>query len=269
MKLSPVEINAARFIIYEGVVFPAVPQSLADLHMLLRTYIAVARAELDGATMVQRGGRQYTVDATFNEQGSQGGNAWLGVYLAQNREGAAGARIQQVFPAGPAARAGLWAGDVIVAGDGQPIRSAEELMAFVDNKQPRDEVKFTVQREGREMQVAARLAGRDDFGIAPVGNEGYGGRAEYDRRQYASTEDGMDFSSIPEYAMQLEHHRRQADQIQRLEVLICELRDDVQELRNVIAGDRSGSSDRQRSDESEQQDQRSSQESQSSGQSGE
>jgi hypothetical protein len=217
----------------------------------LNQYLRSARGRVP--IVFQRGGRQYTVDAPMNEQGGQRGNAWLGVYLSQTREGAAGARIQQVFPAGPAARAGLWAGDVIVAADGEPIRSADELIAFVDTKQAREEAKFTVQREGREVQIAARLAGRDDFAMAPVGNEGYAGRGEYDRRQYASTEDGVDFSSIPEYAMQLEQHRRQAEQIQRLEVLICELRDDVQELRNVMAGNPGDSSARQQPGESEQQ----------------
>jgi membrane-associated protease RseP (regulator of RpoE activity) len=217
----------------------------------LDQYLRSARGRLP--IVFQRGGRQYTVDATMNELGSQRSNAWLGVHLSQSREGAAGARIQQVFPAGPAARAGLWAGDVIVAADGQPIRSADELIAFVDTKQPREEAKFTVQREGREVQIAARLGGGDDFVMSPVGNEEYGGRGEYDRRQYASTEDGVDFSSIPEYAMQLEQHRRQAEQIQRLEVLICELRDDVRELRNVMAGNPSDPSVRQQPGESEQQ----------------
>jgi membrane-associated protease RseP (regulator of RpoE activity) len=214
-------------------------------------YLQSARGRVP--IVYQRGDRQYTVDATMNASGNQGSNAWLGVYLTQPREGAAGARIQQVYPAGPAARAGLWAGDVIVAAEGQPIRSPDELIAFVDTKQPRDEAKFTVQRGGREVQIVARLAGRDDFAMSPPGNEAYAERGDYDRRQYASTEDGMDFSSIPEYAMQLEQHRRQAEQIQRLEVLICELRDDVQELRNVMAGNPDRPSARQKSRESEQQ----------------
>lgn len=171
-----------------------------------------------------------------NEQGS---DAWLGVYLAPARQGAAGARIQQVFPAGPAARAGLWAGDVIVAADGRPIRSSDDLLAFVDAKQPRDEAKFTIQREGRQVEIAARLANREDFVVSPAGDERYGG-GQYERRQYASTDDNLDFSSIPEYAMQLEQHRRQAEQIQRLETLICELRDDVQELRNALLRDAGG-----------------------------
>src|SRR5215204_2901934 len=55
--------------------------------------------------IVDRGGQQMNVQLSLNQPA--GDVAWLGVFLQDNEGQQTGARIIQVYPAGPAARAGL------------------------------------------------------------------------------------------------------------------------------------------------------------------
>jgi len=67
-----------------------------------------------------------------------------------------GAVVEQE-PRGPAARAGLAMGDVIVALDGQPVASSGELMEMVMRKRPGDRVALEVIRYGERRRVELRL----------------------------------------------------------------------------------------------------------------
>ncbi len=87
-----------------------------------------------------------------------------------------GALILEVDPRGPAAQAGLrggtqsadyegetiaLGGDLIVAIDGQPVRSMEDLIAYLEEKRkPGDEVVLSILRDGKTQQVRVRLAPR-------------------------------------------------------------------------------------------------------------
>ena len=63
-----------------------------------------------------------------------------------------------VDPAGPAAKAGLQAGDVIVAVDGRTITSAEELIALIRKHAPGDRVTMTYVRAGHRRTATVVLA---------------------------------------------------------------------------------------------------------------
>ena len=81
--------------------------------------------------------------------------AWLGISISSVESDAAavalgldpstrGVRLTEVFQGGPAARAELVPGDVIVALDGAPIRSAQALTAAVAKLDPGDRVELEV-----------------------------------------------------------------------------------------------------------------------------
>ncbi|HET8599894.1 MAG TPA: trypsin-like peptidase domain-containing protein [Segeticoccus sp.] len=77
--------------------------------------------------------------------------------LARTRKGP-----DPVVPGGPAARAGIHPGDLIVAIDGERIRSAEELIVAIRAHAVGDTVKLTIRRDGTEHRVTMKLAGRSD-----------------------------------------------------------------------------------------------------------
>src|SRR5919201_1812099 len=84
-------------------------------------------------------------------------HAYLGIALA---ESTGGARVAQVRRGTPAERAGLRAGDVIVAVDGERIRSTDALRSAIDAKRPGETVTLTIRRNGKERTVKATLAAR-------------------------------------------------------------------------------------------------------------
>ena len=68
-----------------------------------------------------------------------------------------GALVQAVPPNTPAARAGIRQGDVIVALDGEPIATVEDLYASLRRFDPGETVAVTVVREGERSDVDVRL----------------------------------------------------------------------------------------------------------------
>jgi putative serine protease PepD len=63
-----------------------------------------------------------------------------------------------VGPATPAESAGLRAGDVITAVDGEEIASSDELGSAIRSHRPGDRVEVTWQRGGAELSAAVALA---------------------------------------------------------------------------------------------------------------
>jgi serine protease Do len=90
---------------------------------------------------------------------------WLGVAVedAENESAAAGVRLASVDRVGPAARAGLHAGDVVVAVNGERIDSARGLIRTVAGTAPGNVVRLTVRRQGRDMVVPVTVGRRPDM----------------------------------------------------------------------------------------------------------
>jgi S1-C subfamily serine protease len=68
-----------------------------------------------------------------------------------------GVVINSVNPGGPADKAGVKAGDVILQLDGQNVKDPKELRNRVAAKAPGTEVTVTILREGKEQQLRVRL----------------------------------------------------------------------------------------------------------------
>ena len=73
-----------------------------------------------------------------------------------------GALVANVESGGPADKAGLKSGDVIRAVDGKPIVASGDLPALVGLAKPGDKVRLDVWRDGKRIEIDARLGSADE-----------------------------------------------------------------------------------------------------------
>ena len=113
----------------------------------------------------------HTVVDTMNQLLKSGSatHAYMGVSTAtitselQRQLGLSehtGALVQNVTADGPAARAGIENGDVIVSVDGNAVNSPEDLIAAIRDHQPGDTMKVGYVRDGKPTTVDVKLAAR-------------------------------------------------------------------------------------------------------------
>jgi putative serine protease PepD len=86
-------------------------------------------------------------------------HAYLGVQAQAANDGA-GAQIAQITSDGPAADAGLQAGDVVTSLGGQPVEDAGTLTSLVDEHKPGDSVEVKIKRGGEEKTLTVKLGER-------------------------------------------------------------------------------------------------------------
>lgn len=72
-----------------------------------------------------------------------------------------GAFVQQVLRGSGAEAAGIRAGDVIVAIDGTDVEGAADVVRIIQSKRPGDEVQVTIERDGEQRTVKARVGSRE------------------------------------------------------------------------------------------------------------
>lgn len=113
--------------------------------------------------------------------GVRGGNLTPSFAQANNLEVDRGAYLSEIVPGGPAEKAGLRGstgegdvdgrpvevgGDVIIAIDGQPVRSFDDLLLYVAlQTTPGQEVVLTILRDGGQQEVTLELEPRPKEGI--------------------------------------------------------------------------------------------------------
>ena len=71
-----------------------------------------------------------------------------------------GVLVAQVPEGGPADQAGLEPGDLVIALDGEAVRSVEDFLGFLRRSQRGDVVEVELVRDGEEMTIDVTLAGR-------------------------------------------------------------------------------------------------------------
>ena len=87
-------------------------------------------------------------------------HAYLGVSVTAAADGTAGAQLAEVRSGTPAAEAGLQAGDVLTAVDGDAVSSAAALQSAIDAKKPGDRVILDYLRDGAHRTVTVTLGTR-------------------------------------------------------------------------------------------------------------
>jgi len=94
---------------------------------------------------------------------------FVGPLGLENREGA---YVNSVTPGGPADRAGLQAGDIVLSLNGQKVVDSTELTRRVGQARPGDNLRLEIIRDGRRQTVNVRSGTRPS--IAELNNEGTG-----------------------------------------------------------------------------------------------
>jgi serine protease Do len=82
----------------------------------------------------------------------------------------AGALVSSVEPDSAAAEAGLKAGDVVLAYNGQPVRDSAGLSLRVNSTAPGEKATLNVWRDGKTMTLTAKIRSADDEQVADAGD---------------------------------------------------------------------------------------------------
>jgi predicted metalloprotease with PDZ domain len=150
---------------------PAAPAAAPDSSDL-DAQLAAARRKLEqAANEVARLSTQLSDTAMVRVAPLfEPGRALIGVQL---ESAATGARVREVSPGGPAAEAGIRAGDVIVAVNGTAISGAEparQVMHLMHEVKPDSRVRVRVLREGKpqEFTLVARGSPVFDFDFSTL-----------------------------------------------------------------------------------------------------
>ena len=127
---------------------------------------AVARG--DGNSAANNIGFAISVDEVLavleqlREQaaGTPRNEGFLGVSLAQRKDGGVGSIIETVQPDSPAQKAGIEVGDVVLAVDGEPVNGQAGLVAAIRDRSPGDTITIDLVRDGERVSVSATLVAR-------------------------------------------------------------------------------------------------------------
>jgi PDZ domain-containing secreted protein len=223
--------------------------------------------------VVDRNGRQSTIEIV--PVPTQAAHGWLGVLLqepaprgnaqagqngsntqngqhepaaakGQKNDATRGAEVADLAPDGPAARAGLRQGDIIVQVNGQEIDDAAELVADIHEMKPQTKVEFTVLRDKQEQKIPVTLGNRNDEFAEGQGQPGpgqfgpgqFGGPipGQMPPRQFPGGPNGP-FAGGQEFGNQngsQQMHQQLMEQNQRIEQELKQLRDEVKQLREQL-----------------------------------
>jgi putative serine protease PepD len=94
------------------------------------------------------------------EKGAAPEHAYLG--LSTSPASGGGAQVAEATPGGPAARAGIQAGDVVIEVDGEQVQDPDDVAQAISDDKPGDEVEVKVQRGGSEETIEVTLGERPE-----------------------------------------------------------------------------------------------------------
>jgi membrane-associated protease RseP (regulator of RpoE activity) len=148
---------------------------------------------------------------------------WIGLMLEDSN--GQGAKVVNVFPGGPAAFAGVRAGDVVTRIGGTSVASAAAATTAIEQIAPHQQSAITVERKGRTLELKVPVDSLNDFRGRYI-NE----MVHRDPRhpKYAA------HPGISETDMSAEVVRRLFEQHERMERALNELTKEVHELRQEV-----------------------------------
>ncbi|MFO0797179.1 MAG: M6 family metalloprotease domain-containing protein [Gemmataceae bacterium] len=138
------------------------------------------RSRLAGETVkvaVDRGGKSLQVAATLKATTrplAAAGRAVLGIQLGSAK--GPGVKLTDVTPGGPAAVAGLKAGDVIVKLDGKDVDGDTSFRDLMADRRPGDRVNVLAERDGKRVEAQPTLAAEGVIQPGPGGKGGWDDR---------------------------------------------------------------------------------------------
>jgi putative serine protease PepD len=94
------------------------------------------------------------------EQGAAPEHASPGLATAQSSNG--GVQVGQVTAGGPAADAGIQAGDVVTEVDGDQVNDPDDVAQAIEDNEPGDRVEVRVERGGSEQTIEVTLGQRPE-----------------------------------------------------------------------------------------------------------
>jgi putative serine protease PepD len=150
-----------------GVVVQAVPADskirlrVGDVIVSLNGKPVTSTEELAGQLGHPGLGESFTLEVVrgshrFSLEVVPSPTAYLGTEI-KTQGGGDGVAVLAIAPGGPAAKAGLKAGDVIVAIDGTATKSSDALLTELAAHAPGDTVELTVKRNGDQLKLTATL----------------------------------------------------------------------------------------------------------------
>jgi predicted metalloprotease with PDZ domain len=94
--------------------------------------------------------------------------AMLGVNIDGSEPNGGGVRVGNVSPGGPAAEAGVKAGDVIVSVQSKPVATGRELVRVMETVKPGEKVELGLKRDGKPLKLAVEARPVDNLFFAAV-----------------------------------------------------------------------------------------------------
>jgi S1-C subfamily serine protease len=164
------------------------------------TYLREGKEQKSQVTLAVRPPREHR----FREHMPR---VWLGV-LMNPEDG--GVQIERVHPAGPAAKADVRPGDMLLKIDGRKINTPEDVRDVLHAKKPGDALDLVVRREGQEKSLKVTLGAGEPF----------------PRRDF--------FGGMPDMMSPAAEGPTEPDWRTRTEAEIHRLHDEVQALRNDV-----------------------------------
>ena len=202
-------------------------------------YLAAAAILVIGTYLLAQGNRQPSerasaprvlamqqaqTESQTNPSGSSLSKAgWIGVMLEDVKGG--NVRVKDVFPGGPAAFAGVRAGDVLVKIGGANVDSKDKAEAAVERLVPRRQAPLTVRRHGKTVELKITPDSLADFRERYV--------KEMVRRDPRDPKYGQ-FHGVSEADMSVEVIRRLFEQHQRMETALNDVTRELQALRKEV-----------------------------------